>query len=423
MEKHLEPHEIPVVVGLGFGDEGKGTIVDFLCQQRKTDYVVRFSGGPQTAHNVVTPEGHEHTFALFGSGTFQGAGTILTHHVLVNPFNLIQEARALESMLNRNPLDTLVLSGNALLITPLHIKANEQREINRGRSPHGSCGQGVGEARSYAIHQSADDPITLRDLLDLTVLRTKLVALWEFLRSSIPGLVDEPDFDLLIDTYAALMANEKLNIVSDDRILQILGDRNLTLVFEGSQGILLDEDYGFIPHTTWSSVTSENAKKMLHEAGVDEDDVTVVGITRTYTTRHGAGPFPSEVTDERVALYPEKHNSWGQFQGGWRVGIFDLALLEYAVGVNGGVDYIALTHCDVLPIQEAIVGWEESFTPYPRDPEYKYSELTETAKRVKLPSKETYTGIHGLVDLINDRTGSNVGILSYGPTASDKQWI
>ncbi|MBC9706769.1 MAG: adenylosuccinate synthetase [Enterococcus sp.] len=129
MEKHLGPHEIPIVIGLGFGDEGKGTIVDFLCQQRKTDYVIRFSGGPQTAHNVVTDTGLEHTFALFGSGTFQGAGTILTKHVLINPFNLIAEARALEEKTGENPLRKLVLSENSLLITPLHVLATKQHAM------------------------------------------------------------------------------------------------------------------------------------------------------------------------------------------------------------------------------------------------------------------------------------------------------
>lgn len=422
--KPLRTREIPIVIGLGFGDEGKGTTVDFLCQQRRTDYVVRFSGGPQTAHNVVTSDGIEHTFALFGSGTFQDAGTILTKHVLINPFNLIVEARALEEKIDKNPLDTMVLSENSLLITPLHVMANEQREINRGRSPHGSCGQGVGEARSYAIHQTPDNPLVLKDLLDLTALRAKLDVMWEYLRSAIPGLDNDPEIDTLISAYESLMIHENLNIVSDAEILRLLGDPHLTLVVEGSQGVLLDEDFGFIPHTTWSSVVSANAKALLREAGVAEDDITVIGVTRTYTTRHGAGPFPSEITDEQTkALYPEKHNSWGRFQGGWRVGTLDLALLEYAVKVSGGVDYIALTHCDVIPVQKAIVGWEDDFEPAPRDPEYKYSALTERVMNVHFPLVENYYNIHQLTGLIHHRTGAGVGILSYGPTAEDKRWV
>lgn len=424
MEKHLQLNEIPIVIGLGFGDEGKGTIVDFLCQQRRTDYVMRFSGGPQTAHNVVTRDGIEHTFALFGSGTFQGAGTILTKHVLVNPYNLISEARALEAKMGKNPLATMLLSENALLITPLHVLANEQREINRGRSPHGSCGQGVGEARSYAIHQTSDDPITLKDLLNLPALRVKLEAMWQYFMTSIPDLKDSPDFDELLSTYEALMTHENLNIVSDEEILGVIGDPATTLVVEGSQGVLLDEDFGFIPHTTWSSVVSRNAKDLLREAGIPEDNMTVIGITRTYTTRHGAGPFPSEINDDTLkALYPEKHNSWGRFQGGWRVGALDVALLDYAVRVSGGIDYIALTHCDVTPVREAVVGWERIFEPAPRDPEYRVSALTDTVKSVQHPVVEEYENIHQLTGLLHRRTGVRVGILSYGPTAEDKRWV
>lgn len=424
MKKHLRANEIPIVVGLGFGDEGKGTIVDFLCQQRPTDYVIRFSGGPQTAHNVVTDTGVEHTFALFGSGTFQGAGTILTKQVLVNPFNLIVEARALESKTGSNPLETLILSENCLFITPLHVMANEQREINRGRSPHGSCGQGIGEAKSYALRQTPDNPLVLKDLLDSHVLREKLELLWEHLHTTVPGLDSHPDLDALISSYESLVNNEKLTIVKDADIQRMLGDSNLTFVVEGSQGILLDEDYGFIPHTTWSSVVSVNAQNLLREAGVSDDDITVIGVTRTYTTRHGAGPFPSEITDEETKnLYPEKHNSWGRFQGGWRVGTFDLALLEYAVWVNVDMDYIALTHCDVMPVKEVIMDWEEAIDPYDRDPEYKFSALTETVKNVHQPVIASYDTIDQLTSLIRQRTSAKVGILSYGPTAKDKRWV
>lgn len=420
---HLRPEEYPIVIGLGFGDEGKGTIVDFLCQQRKTDYVIRFSGGPQTAHNVVTSDGREHTFALFGSGTFQGAGTILTKEVLVNPFNLVAEANALNKLTGRDVLDTLLISENALLITPLHVLANQQREINRGNSRHGSCGQGVGEAKGYALRQTPEDPIRMQDLKDLHTLKTKLIKLNDHLRSAIPNFDGAMDIENIMSSYEAMMTYENLRIMSDDRLMTVIGDRSLTFVVEGSQGVLLDEDYGFIPHTTWSSVVSKNAERLLIDAGVSEKDITVIGITRTYTTRHGAGPFPSEYLDPKtIALYPEKHNAWGEFQGGWRVGALDVSLLTYALEVNDGVDWIALTHCDVLPVKEAVVGWEKEFRPAPRDPAYQYSELTETAKSVIEPSIETYEDVDGLAEIINRVTNTNVSLLSFGPTAEDKRW-
>lgn len=124
-----------------------------------------------------------------------------------------------------------------------------------------------------------------------------------------------------------------------------------TLVFEGAQGALLDEWRGFHPHTTWSTTTALNAQTLLAEAGLAPG--YVLGATRGFTTRHGAGPFPTEDTSMDKAL-PEAHNGIGEYQGCWRVGHLDLVALRYGLDVVGHVDGIALSHLDVVEASGAV---------------------------------------------------------------------
>jgi adenylosuccinate synthase len=231
--------KIPIVVGLFFGDEGKGTVIDFLCSESPVDYVVRFSGGPQTAHNVVTSDGKHHTFAQFGSGTFQGAGTILSKHMLVNPFNMVLEADDLLRQTGIDPFVDTFISENALLITPVHVEANRQREINRGADAHGSCGEGIGETRAYSLYQTPDNPIVVGDLQRPYALERKLLNLIDYLTADIPNFTyDISSLAGIIDGYERLQNDRPLNIVTDDFIISLLSDETKEFVFEGTQGKL-----------------------------------------------------------------------------------------------------------------------------------------------------------------------------------------
>ncbi|MGW5010844.1 adenylosuccinate synthetase, partial [Micromonospora chalcea] len=134
-----------MVVDLGYGDAGKGTVVDLLCATRQVHTVIRFNGGAQAAHNVVLRDGRHHTFAQFGAGTFRpGVRTHLARHVVVDPLALAAEADHLASVGVPDALDRLTVDGEALLATPYHRAANRAREIARGADRHGSCGLGVG---------------------------------------------------------------------------------------------------------------------------------------------------------------------------------------------------------------------------------------------------------------------------------------
>ena len=112
-----------IVVGLGFGDECKGATVDWLCATTDVEAVVRFNGGPQAAHNVITPDGRHHTFAQFGSGSFHEIPTYLSKYMLVNPFNLLVEAEHLAELGVMDPMSLVYIDQDALLVTPYHRRA------------------------------------------------------------------------------------------------------------------------------------------------------------------------------------------------------------------------------------------------------------------------------------------------------------
>ena len=160
-----------IVVDLGYGDAGKGTVVDWLCSRPGSGTrapglglpgsrtVVRFNGGAQAAHNVVTPDGRHHTFAQFGSGTFTpGVRTHLSRFMLVDPLALAAEAAHLAAAGVADALDRLTVDRDALLTTPYHRAANRARELARGAGRHGSCGMGIGETARYALDYPADAP-------------------------------------------------------------------------------------------------------------------------------------------------------------------------------------------------------------------------------------------------------------------------
>ncbi|AXB44719.1 adenylosuccinate synthetase [Amycolatopsis albispora] len=336
-----------VVVGLGFGDEGKGAVVDALCADRPTTAVVRFNGGAQAAHNVVA-EGRHHTFSQFGAGTFAGVPTHLSRFVLVEPFALATEARQLEAAGVRNPLALLSVDGDALLTTPFHIHANRAREDARGNERHGSCGKGIGETVWYSLLAGASpgevvegqevlgEPGSAPTVADCTrpaVLRRKLDALARFYA---PLASPRHSVDELVALYRDFAGAVRITDGGETGRLADAG----RVVFEGAQGVLLDQHHGFHPHTTWSTTTPHNARELL--GGRPH---TVLGVTRTYHTRHGAGPFPTEDA-ALLGRFPEVHNGLGRYQGAWRVGHLDATLLDYAIAACDGVDALAVTHLD-----------------------------------------------------------------------------
>jgi len=388
------------VVDLGYGDAGKGTVVDALCASGQVTAVIRFNGGAQAAHNVVTPAGRHHTFAQFGSGTFHGVPTHLSRFVVVDPLALAAEAIALG-----NPFHLLTIDGDTLLATPWHRAANQARERRRGGARHGSCGMGIGQTMEYAL--SHPDAPRAADVLSPTRLRARLAAV----REALGPLDDVPPLEDVVDAFLAF--GRAVSIVDAS-----FGDRLLAqgrCVFEGAQGVLLDEWRGWHPYTTWSTTTFANVAALC-------PSFERLGVVRAYTTRHGAGPF---VTEAPLAL-PEAHNGVGKWQGAFRVGHFDAPAHRYAAEVAGGVDGLAVTHLDVPPRAPGLrictsynldgARWEHIRPGPPRDLGYQaaLTTLLSRARPGDLERPDDWAGRIG--DLLN----APVVLESRGPRSSDK---
>lgn len=349
-----------IVVDLGFGDAGKGTIVDFLAREMRPAAVVRFNGGAQAAHNVHTADGRHHTFAQFGSGSFvPGVRTHLSRFMLIDPDALKSEAEHLREIGCGNVFARLSVDEDARVVTPFHKAANRLREIARGADQHGTCGMGIGETMSDDIARP-ELTIRARDLRDPEALSRKLVLVQEYkcaqLRDVIAGLSKHPlsmaaraEFGVLFDTSIVSHVADSMWRIGMQFVIvpgSYLGRlaKQGNLIFEGAQGVLLDEWYGFHPHTTWSTTTCANALELLNEIEY-AGHIEKLGVLRAYFTRHGAGPMPTEDAALTTAL-PESHNSDGGWQGVFRNGWFDLVLARYALAVCGDVDSIALTNLD-----------------------------------------------------------------------------
>jgi adenylosuccinate synthase len=328
-----------IVVDLGYGDAGKGTVVDWLCSPAsgaQIATVIRFNGGAQAGHNVITADGRHHTFAQFGSGSFTpGVRTHLSRFVLVDPLALAEEAAHLEAAGVAGALDLLTVDREALITTPFHRAANRARERTRGSGRHGSCGMGIGETARFALEHPADAP-RVADCAAPRVLARKLDVLRDALTSDL-GPLDAPDIRALCDAYRAF--GQRVAAVDRGYLRRILSDG--PAVFEGAQGVLLDEWRGFHPYTTWSTTTFANAETLLAEAG---HEALRLAVVRSYMTRHGPGPFP---TEDPTLEIPEPHNHHGHWQGAFRTGHLDAVALRYAIEVTGAVDAVALTHLDV----------------------------------------------------------------------------
>jgi len=408
------------VVDLGYGDAGKGTVVDWLCSDGPVHAVVRFNGGAQAAHNVVTPDGRHHVFAQLGSGTFTpGVRTHLSRFVLVDPLALVAEAAHLAALGVADALDRVTVDRRALLTTPAHAAANRARETARGAGRHGSCGMGIGETVAYALAHGEDAP-RAGDCADPPALRRKLTRLRDRLAGEL-GPLPGPDVAACVEAFSAFA--DRVALVGDGHLRRLL--RTGRAVFEGAQGVLLDEWRGFHPFTTWSTTTFANVDALLDEAGMP-GDVVRLGVLRTYATRHGPGPFVTEDPSLTASL-PDRHNAWGPWQGSFRVGHLDLVAARYAIEVCGGIDGLALTHLDVAGARDDLRacrayeldgGRVERLAAGPAGDLDRQAALTRRLLTAR-PVLDRVTA--DWTETIAGELGVPVALGSFGPTAADKR--
>lgn len=438
------PASALLVCGLGWGDEGKGSIVDYLTRRHSARLVVRHNGGAQAAHNVVTDDGRHHTFAQFGSGTLAGAETFLSRYMLVNPIFMLAEARHLAAIGVSDPLSLVRVDRRALITTPYHVALNRLKELGRGQARHGSCGMGIGETVEWAATHPAD-ALRVGDLFGPTPLfREKLAALreriwraarWEgggerWERESADEL-ERRERAIISDGDDAVLARTvrdcetwaaAVRTCEPGWLAEALADG--TVIFEGAQGVLLDQDHGFHPHTTRSDCTFGNAERLLNEADFCGEKERI-GVTRAYATRHGAGPLPTEVPG---LAFAGEHNALGAWQGTFRRGWLDLPLLRYAVDACGGVGSVAVTCLDHLRgvsahVCRSYVGREPRATRWPvLDVQERAGRSLAEARPVYYPLDEK-RAVDQITFLIGHAARpSNVHtIQSFGPRAADKK--
>jgi adenylosuccinate synthase len=346
-----------LVAGLGWGDESKGATTDFLTWKYGAGLVVRYSGGSQCGHNVVTPDGRHHTFQQFGAGMFHpGIRTHLSRFMLINPMNMMREEEHLREVGITDAWERTSVDPRALIITPFH------RELNRAMTPAGttSCGHGVGVCRE--MHLAYGDRVLFAgDLLDkektITKLQwTQLKCLEKFAIESRAWPIPEALKDLQMSELCWDWYKDWRELVQIRHLTGMLDHE--TIIFEGAQGVLLDETHGDEGFNTWTDTTFNNANTLLDEAGFDGQR-TRVGVIRTYYTRHGAGPFP---TEDPALNYPEPHNEDSGYQGKFRRGKFDDALFHKALDICGGIDWLAVNHIDRFDLSpEGYYKWHNIF--------------------------------------------------------------
>lgn len=416
-----------ITVDLGYGDSSKGAWVDFLAREYEADLVVRYSGGSQCGHNVQLPDGTRHTFSQMGAGSFAGVKTYLGPAVIVNPYALQEEERALAALGIKRATSMLTIHPHCLVTTIFHQLMNRLRELARSPNPndparHGSCGHGIGETRGYWLRYG-QDAIFAHDLNNPLVLTYKLQLLRQRLLAEIESLAD-----LIHEDQCKLYA---LNPAYEAQVLSELARCYMTLswrpggfetvVFEGAQGVLLDETHGFHPHTTWSTVTPLHALELAWEWGIEE--CCMLGLTRCYATRHGAGPFPT-YSHELTTKLNDPGNPANPWQGDMRYGWLDIPLLKYSAAVCGSLDGILLSHLDELKNASKVnVEYRRGGEPFQPKPGALPNMARQTALGECLSSLNqelVEVDSKSLQFLLSEKVGMVVGAAN-GPTHEDRQ--
>jgi adenylosuccinate synthase len=327
-----------IFVDLGYGDSGKGVTVARACVKDPTATVVKFTGGAQAAHNVVW-NGNHHTFSQFGSGTMIGNPTFLTKNFLVDVPAIFRENNHLFDTGIPDALDNLYISSECLVITKAMVAANHHLEDTR-HTRHGSTGRGIGTTVEY--HQQTGTGVFMGDLEDPMTLFEKMTAQRTWLRETFGIELRVSVFEEIKEMWQA-----PLLIKPEAYWADYLGGTSSSFIFEGSQGVLLDENIGFFPHVTRATTTSRNAERLLESMGVENNDYEIVGIIRTYMTRHGAGPFATEFV---MPVNDNDHNGVGRYQGEFRRGYLDVSAINYALQYQE-IDKMVITHTDItLPM-------------------------------------------------------------------------
>ena len=411
------------VIGAQWGDEGKGKIVDLLCE--RFDVVARYQGGHNAGHTVKFADQH-FALRLIPSGILHADKLcILGNGMVIDPEALLDEMEKLRAMGVRIE-ENLKISESAHVILPYHRALDLAREEAAGKSKIGTTGRGIGPAYETKVSRHG---VRVADLIDPDVLRDKIEVACAEKNAMLRNLYDKPAFDPkeLLESY--LRFGEVLAGRITDGTLLI--NENIRagkkVMFEGAQGTLLDVDHGTYPFVTSSNTIVGGictglgvAPKHIHQ---------VVGVAKAYTTRVGGGAFPTELSDEHGEHLRRRGNEFGTVTGRpRRTGWLDLAVLRTATMLNG-IDQIALTKLDVLdefdeiPIATSYRIRNEEFRTYPAFsvPDNAYAPQYRTMKGWKTSTAgitsfdELPQRARDYIRFVEDETEARVEIVSTGP--------
>jgi adenylosuccinate synthase len=316
-----------VIIGGAFGDEGKGLFTDYLSSHSdENTCVVRFNGGAQAGHTVETPDGKRHVFSHFGSGSFVGLPTFLSRFFVCSPITFLREQKELLALGVR---PQVYVDGACPITTPYDMMINQIVERSRGDRRHGSVGVGFGETLERQLNKKYR--LSLNNIINTDSMRSHLDAVrhhWVPARLAALGVTH-------IDTEWTERLNSEAireNFIED--VGQFLAHITPVppsylkkwehYIFEGAQGLLLDQNRGWFPHVTRSNTGIRNVLALVDRLGID--DLDVYYLTRPYTTRHGAGPLPHELSYLPYRGIIDKTNRPHTYQGTLRFAWFDADL-------------------------------------------------------------------------------------------------
>jgi adenylosuccinate synthase len=331
------------VVGLQWGDEGKGKIVDILAEDY--EIIVRYSGGANAGHTVIVGDSR-FALHLLPSGCVRPENIcVIGNGVVIDPECLIEEIQMLKekgiSLANR-----LFMSENAHMVLDYHKKEDQLREASLGKNKIGTTSRGIGPCFADKVGRS--NAVRMSDLRDLKILREKLVRIINYKNKLFSAIYEAKPISVDEIFEKCSIFSEKLLpfIINTTEYLHKAVTEGKFILFEGAQGSLLDLDHGTFPF-----VTSSNSSALGLSAGCGLPAKIVdqfLGVAKVYTTRVGGGPFPTEQDNEIGQYIRDKGGEYGTTTGRpRRCGWFDAVAASYSIHI-GGIDSIALVHLDTL---------------------------------------------------------------------------
>jgi len=409
-----------VVIGLQWGDEGKGKIVDLLA--RRSRHVVRFQGGNNAGHTLVV-HGEKVVLHVIPSGVLhEGVSCIVGNGVVVDPETVLAELDGLEA--SRGPVapDRLQFSDAAQVIMPYHCELDASREDALGGEQIGTTRKGIGPCYEDKVARRG---VRMADLIDPVALRRRLESVLPEKNRILREWYGKEGFeiDALMARLAPVAARLAPYVTDTVAALHDAIDAGEPILFEGAQGTFLDVDHGAYPFVTSSNTVAGGA---CAGSGVGPRDLhAVVGVVKAYCTRVGAGPFPTELDDDTGARLRSVGHEFGATTGRpRRCGWLDLPLLRRAIRMSG-VTHLALTKLDVLtgfhPIRVA-TAYEDGrgvpsrpegyadLTPVYEDLDGWDEDLSGLASWAELP-----TAARAFVERIEKLTGVPVVLVGTGP--------